>query len=225
MKFTKVRAALSILIALIVVWLVYRQFFAIIDDFNYRLTANFEENGRTVTGSGVVRVISRPQIICIIDVPCVEYSHRGEAFPVRFSNNRIVFVMLAVAEAKANSGRWPISAIYDKKPSVRKMSELPHTPLLVPAEYTPTILYFSDLSDPTSAQIVDPQNAFATAGAGIRLTSMTIQITDDPVKWELEEILPWVRNIKTANPKDKQYVRGIPRLYREFPQYLYINQW
>jgi hypothetical protein len=225
MKFGKFAKVLFATLILIVVWALYRQFFAVIDDFNYRLTANFEENGRTVTGSGVVRVTSRLKIVCIVGVSCVKYWRRGEAFPVRFSDNNTIFVMLAVADSTSGTaGAWPTVTFNEMTRHGRKISELPHTPFIVPEKYMPTIVHFDDLSDPTSVQVVDPQNVSATVGQGIRLKSMTIEITDDPVTWGLEETLPWVLTTKRADPKRPQYKRNFPMLWYEFPQYMHINQ-
>lgn len=59
----------------------------------------------------------------------------------------------------------------------------------------PLLVTFEDINDPTSIRRVDPQRLDAVFGAGYRLNSITMSITDEPeTKGPLETILkPWLQ--------------------------------
>jgi hypothetical protein len=59
----------------------------------------------------------------------------------------------------------------------------------------PLLLRFGDLSDPRSVQKVDPENMEGSFGPGVRLQSITMQITDEPVTERIRSILPWLDEI------------------------------
>ncbi len=62
---------------------------------------------------------------------------------------------------------------------------------LEPDEY-PLLVTFSNLSDPLSAQMVDPANLAAAFGPGVSLRRITVTVTDDAPTENIDDILPWL---------------------------------
>ena len=59
------------------------------------------------------------------------------------------------------------------------------------AEHYPLLVTFDDINDPASVKRVDPANLEAAFGAGYRLNSITLSLTDEPVtKGKVEKVLP-----------------------------------
>lgn len=51
---------------------------------------------------------------------------------------------------------------------------------------------FTDITDPTTVNQVDPTNLAATFGPGVSLKRITLQITDEPVtEGKIESVLGW----------------------------------
>lgn len=61
--------------------------------------------------------------------------------------------------------------------------------LVKPEDY-PVLVRFRNIRDPNSVEEVDPKNLAKSFGQGVRLKSVTIQITQDPVKWVIRDRLP-----------------------------------
>lgn len=57
----------------------------------------------------------------------------------------------------------------------------------------PYFVRFKDISDPSSIEMVDPDNLAASFGPGYRLNSLTATFTDDPVSSTLQSRLPWLK--------------------------------
>ena len=57
----------------------------------------------------------------------------------------------------------------------------------------PMLVRFRDPNNPATVERVDPADLAASFGAGVRLVGMSIEITDAPVTYEIENILPWLK--------------------------------
>ena len=62
----------------------------------------------------------------------------------------------------------------------------------VPFKDLPMLVRFRDPNDPTSVERVDPSDLAAIFGSGVKLDSMTIEITDAAVTKGIEAVLPWL---------------------------------
>jgi hypothetical protein len=56
----------------------------------------------------------------------------------------------------------------------------------------PMLVRFADLDDPTSVELVNPDDLEATFGEGYALERITVQLTDEPVTTGIEERLGWL---------------------------------
>lgn len=61
----------------------------------------------------------------------------------------------------------------------------------------PLLVTFTDITDPTTVNQVDPTNLAATFGPGVSLKRITLQITDEPVtEGKIESVLGWLDDLK-----------------------------
>ena len=62
----------------------------------------------------------------------------------------------------------------------------------LPRQQYPLLVTFTDLTDPTTVKVVDPENLAATFGPGVSLKRLTLEITDEPVtEGKIESVLGW----------------------------------
>jgi hypothetical protein len=70
---------------------------------------------------------------------------------------------------------------------------------------------FSDISDPTSVALVDPDDLAASFGAGYALEAVTVEVTQEPVtEGVVEGVLPCLNSGKACIPLNTQYEYGHP---------------
>jgi hypothetical protein len=87
-----------------------------------------------------------------------------------------------------------------------------------PAHYAPTLAHFHDLADRKTIERVDPANASATLGPGIKFLRATLEITDDPVtSGVVEKRLPWLHDLIGDSPMEHlpNYQPQIPELEQD----------
>ncbi|MDR4487060.1 MAG: hypothetical protein R3B83_05990 [Nitrospirales bacterium] len=66
----------------------------------------------------------------------------------------------------------------------------------IPRSHYPLLVTFTDLTDPTTVKVVDPENLAATFGPGVSLKRLTLEITDEPVtEGKIESVLGWLKTI------------------------------
>ena len=166
------------------------------DEFSYRVQVTFDENGARVMGSNVVHVAIRRNIPCI-GMCGYTFAVQGQAIPIKFSNGKYLFALLGVADHSFRARSMPFQA-FKALPPYRKVSELPHHPINVPSEYVPTVIYFADMADPNSAVIANQGNLQTLVGENVRLTSVSVNLTDEPVSTGIDQLLPWVEKQQVA---------------------------
>ena len=174
-------------------------FFSLWDhaSMRYKLTYVVEVNGEERTGSGVIQL--RSEDTTRFPWPGVGYgfSAKGEAVVVDLGDGRYLFSLLNNA---ATLPFKPFIAYYEGDGSpvdvVRALkAERPSIELTT--DQLPMLVTFRDINDPTSVREVDPDNLAATLGPGVRLESVTLEITDEPVsERRMEEALSWLCNYK-----------------------------
>lgn len=159
------------------------------------MTVEVEVNGDIYAGSSVVAmsVFRHP------DIPLVhgnlDLDMEGEAVVVNLPDHRQLFALLtynAYLAVKAfsdvisrkdrqSSDQWTI--VTAQKGKVRE---------LAPKDY-PLLVTFTDITDSTTVQQVDPDNLAATFGPGVSLKRITLEINDEPVtEGKIERLLGWL---------------------------------
>ena len=66
----------------------------------------------------------------------------------------------------------------------------------IPRSHYPLLVTFTDIIDPTTVKVVDPDNLAETFGPGASLKRITLEITDEPVtEGKIESVLGWWNNL------------------------------
>jgi hypothetical protein len=59
----------------------------------------------------------------------------------------------------------------------------------------PMLVMFTDISDPLTVRLVDQDDLAASFGEGVSLKEITIEMTEDPLAWRIDEYLPWLSGL------------------------------
>jgi len=70
----------------------------------------------------------------------------------------------------------------------------PGDKIALPDDHYPLLVTFTDINDPASVQRVDPDDLVAHFGPGVKLKTITLEITDEPVTGgQIEKVLGWLK--------------------------------
>ncbi|PTQ75288.1 hypothetical protein [Celeribacter persicus] len=161
--------------------------------WNQKLTLHFSVPGGTKTASSVVHVTWRhPEYVMRSFVPGGDNWHndlKGEAVVAELGEGRYLFALIdgqssilrgSLADADAvqydRDGGYPRYAL-----ALSKAARDQTGPLDVPRARWPRLVTFSDIADPTSVALVDPDDLAASFGAGSALEAVTVEVTREPV--------------------------------------------
>ena len=160
--------------------------------------------------------------------------YKGEAVAIDLPGGRTLFALLISGDGQSDYPRNVIedhlkqtpeyaadyrSAFLKLFPRWRRSNESWAVPSsYYPAEQAneksfsayPMLVTFGDIKDPTSVRRVDPRDMSASFGAGVKLKTITVQVTDEPVTAGIERRLGWLgdNNRKRFDPSHKP--AGIP---------------
>lgn len=131
---------------------------------------------------------------------------RGEAVVVDLGKRGIVFALLS-SQSWENGlyQAFPIDAPSSTKGILYYKKTLKPGMKGTWEEWRPRLVMFKDIKDPNSVTLVYSQSYsreekgfiaedhFAQLiGEGVKLRQIVVEITDEPVTWEIEETLPWL---------------------------------
>lgn len=129
----------------------------------------------------------------------------GEAAFVEVAPGKYLFALLKGADALAQN-TYGVSGSMDKIAAY--MDKMPGA-WAVPWDYTPMLVTFGNINDPKTVQRVDPDNLASTFGAGYRLKSVTLSITDEPItKGRVEKLLGWLNESQNKQLDGDRYRRA-----------------
>jgi hypothetical protein len=130
------------------------------------------------------------------------YDLTGEAVVVEVTSGRFLFALLqgagtteymgsvAAASIAGREGRVIDGALFDE---VRDKRDRAAGVIKVPEVQYPMLVTFDDIADPASVRLVDPADLAASFGPGVRLKSVTLEVTDEAVTERLVEgVLRWL---------------------------------
>lgn len=118
------------------------------------------------------------------------YDLTGEAVVVEVAPGRYLFALLkgagtteymgsvAGASISGREGRVIDGALFDE---VRDKRDRAAGVIKVPEGQYPLLVTFGDITDPASVKLVDPADLAASFGPGVRLKSVTLEVTDEAV--------------------------------------------
>jgi hypothetical protein len=192
------------------------------DSWRYKMTVEVETPEGLKTGSAVREVTVHhglkltPEMLPQVDL-------KGEAVVVDLGKRGILFVL--------NSGDYGTDILFKMFPGNDKQGKVTITPNLYP-----NFAKFLDVNKPTSVENVRAENdqiidqlrkydpyrrmvSFEDAfGAGVKLKTVTIEITSEPITWGIEKYLPWIPTIGGGTLSGKQFNTG-------HEWYDYLSKW
>ena len=171
----------------------------------YRLTAEVETPKGSWSGSSVIEAKTNRRITRV--------KATGEAVAVDLPNGQMLFVLLRSASMVDWAATLPgiplpeddlSTGVFKERQAQleRQLDAVSRDRTVyylwgdgVPkdrAQYLPYMVRFRDLSDPKTVEQVDPADLAKTFGPGVRLKSLTVQVTDTPVTKGIEKRLRWL---------------------------------
>lgn len=160
----------------------------------YRLTVNAIADGLPHSGSSVIemRVKTQPQLV--FDMPPWLFRISGEAVFVDLGNGRNLVAVLDPRPSRGSMAYMlPFKAF--KIPfaveRARDLGGLQGERRLEQKDW-PAFVTFRNVGDPSSVESVDPKDLAKTLGDGVRIESVIVAITQEPVTHNLAQSLPWL---------------------------------
>jgi len=177
------------------------------DRYHWRqkLTVTVETPSGAVSAASVSAVSWARHLIRFPEGMGWHYDLTGEAVVVEIAPGRYLFALLkgagtteymgsvAAASISAQEGRVIDDALFDE---VRDKRDRAAGVIAVPDYQYPMLVTFADIADPASVELVDPADLAASFGPGVRLKSVTLEVTDEPVtEGKVEAVLGWLSTI------------------------------
>jgi len=205
----------------------------VLPDVHYRLTVVVDTPEGRRSGSSVVSFESAySPAIPGPEAKGVRFHLHGEATPIKLPNGNYLFAVLKWEQADAAKPML-LESFADLLPpqvstsdgdifnrrlmdQIRALSKLRATRPVKP-EYYPVIAWFDDPTRPRTIH-AKPARAGTAIVSGVTLRSMTLEITDAPVTWQIRSILPWLHREELGYLDPN--IKGIKRT---FPEYMLIG--
>ena len=183
-------------------------------DYRYKLTAEVETPTGVKTGSSVIEIVVGMSGTIMPAGMRGGSAHvrQGEAVAVDVAPGQTLFVLLrstsnpdwattAAVEAvgiphdSAPGADFDIEGYYAALKADRRVWPVKRQQADHPGPNPPYLVRFKDISDPKSVEQVDPDDLAKSFGPGVKLRSLTVQVTDEPVTTGIEKRLRWLANV------------------------------
>lgn len=178
-------------------------------DYRYRcrLTVMIETPRGLASGASVFEV----QVVRSTDLASgasgAEAHIRGEAVAVDLPQDRTIFGLLktngisgndnlAVMSMRALDPAFGYDLVATAK-RLRSKSGVRTSAPVQPQDY-PLFVTFEDLADPHTVRLIDPAQLAAVVGAGTRLVSIMVELTNEHLTDDLQRRIPWLRSNPSA---------------------------
>jgi hypothetical protein len=142
---------------------------------------------------------------------------KGEAVAVDVTPGKTLFALLIGQDGYVDYAGGGVSTIFrvmdrGEDPKGGPHELWPKVPVIREpiTDPIPMLVTFSDASDPTSVQKLDPANLAGAFGLGVKLRQITVEATAEPITAVIEKRLGWLLDDirKKFGPNDKP--EGIP---------------
>jgi hypothetical protein len=203
-----IRTLLPLALLLVVGFFGFRSCFgAQTNTWYQRMTVTVDVPVGQVRGASVVQITQTVTMgpFVLPDARGVRAAVRGEAVAVEVLPGRWLFVLLTGGtDGKGDADQLAYHALRlgkDLLPSKRTYEALIadlrsrplDTPSPVPPEVYPMMVTFDDITKPQTVREVDPADLAASFGPGVRLQSVELSLTQDPVTRGLvQSVLLWL---------------------------------
>lgn len=170
--------------------------------WHQKMTITVDANGAVYSGSSVVRIRwSKNDPLGSVNGPGWITTVRGEAPFVEVPGKGVLFALLNPPDRYNYATDLALRAFRDVLPNAQAAARLralqsePGRSVPLSRNLYPFFVTFSDLNNPNSVREVDPSNVAGDFGSGVRLISVTLEITKASItKGRIEEVVPWINS-------------------------------
>lgn len=177
-----------------------------------------------VSGSSTANVEWRTFPKIFPDMIGFESSFVGEATIVDLGSDKYIFALLSGApalgphvfkeEVSAYNTYINLLSSSNFELYLKQTTKAKGVTKAIPLKYYPKLVTYSDIKDPASLRLVDPEKLATIFGAGYAMKSITLEITDLPVSaGKVEGMLWWWDKITVGIGGNKNRKYGDP-LYK-----------
>ncbi|MGD9851764.1 MAG: hypothetical protein AB7T38_10885 [Nitrospirales bacterium] len=187
--------------------------------WHQKMTVEVEAHGQVYTGGSVVKVtVSDSDPLTKRLGFSSQFGARGEAAFVELPGKRYLFALLDGGPADSGpqtnalnifKGQLPPSG--DERFAILSKSRFKTE---IPPSHYPLLVTFTNITDPTTVKVVDPDNLAETFGPGVSLKRITLEITDEPVtEGKIEQVLGWwlAQGVDRRDPPPFRVPNNSPR--------------
>ncbi|MGP0591289.1 hypothetical protein ACTRXD_01955 [Nitrospira sp. T9] len=154
--------------------------------WHQKMTLEVDVDGQLHTGSSVVKVtVSDSDPLTKGLGFSSQFGARGEAAFVELPEGKFLFALLDGGPPDSGPQTNAINIFKDQLPrrgderfAIVEKSRFKKE---IPRSLYPLLVTFTDIIDPTTVKVVDPDNLAETFGSGVSLKRITLEITDEPV--------------------------------------------
>jgi hypothetical protein len=179
------------------------------EELRYRITVVIDTPSGPVSGSSVIETIISQEAEILPSANYVNDDLKGEAVAVDLPNGQVLFALL-VPEGNSDPGGYhsmlmqnavmrdpELNAQYNVRDNsdwktFRPAARERGLSLTLARSDYPMLVTFGDLDDPTSVELVDPDDLASAFGKGVSLNRITVAVTDTPVTTGIEKRLGWL---------------------------------
>ena len=171
----------------------------------YRLTLVADDNGKTVTGSGVIEASYWKKSQFMGSHGEYGSSARGEAVVVDFGGKGVLFALLTGGDKRTNANAdWIVRTAFGIDRGSPPDEELRKLRALIgkvdlQLGQLPLLVRFRDISDPKTVERVDPANLAASFGPGVKFVNATIEIVPSGL-WPLNVLYQSAQSLTCSRP-------------------------
>jgi hypothetical protein len=164
--------------------------------WNQKLTVTVATPAGEVSGSSVTRIniTFAGESLCCAPGYAFSAGQSGEAVVVEVRPDKFLFALIEERQ-RLLAFRAFLGDQAEAQPSKERADgiETSRKSIALSPEHYPTLVVFADIANPKTVGIVDPKWIADAFGAGYRLKSITLEITDETVtKGNVERVLAWL---------------------------------
>ena len=181
--------------------------------YRYRLTVGIEVENKQHTNSSVIEIAFRSQPSGTPGGPFA-IRVRGEAVLIALDDGRAVVASLRdITWLGARAfGSNSVAQDIPKLPSLSGRRNLA-------ADNMPQFIYFSDMNNPATAQLVPRNDTRTVLGDGAKIVAASVEITKEPVSIDVDKQLPWLPSLrnKLVAPRHGEFQISYGQFIRNDP--------
>lgn len=159
--------------------------------WRYKLTVTVDTPEGLKTGSAVHEVSNAADKFKFLKFPDSKNipEFRGEAVVVDLGSGKFLFGLVGTNPYELFYSAFPVQGASTYE-GIRYFNtlQLGTKATLTRSQY-PTFVTFTDINDPKTVKQVDPDDLAASFGEGVALSSITLEMTDEPIVWKMKEYL------------------------------------